>query len=241
MHKFTRQSSSDLYTIPPSILKHYTTNQASIFLSFLLLLPFPKQIFRSHWSLPSDSLFPPSPPFFPYSCHTCLLDLLVDCRSRQLGLAQVGLNKELDKEHKVAEVHEGGPHNVLHVRWTLLTLLHPRVHQVVDHAAHDHLGDLGQGDEHRKLARELEARRSQGVVGVHDGVDQVVHGHEPAAASHHVFVGVPGVEQHGNVMVPVEEDEFLLPQDNEESVTCEREIIVQEIITVGEGKRKTLT
>lgn len=106
--------------------------------------------------------------------------------------------------------------------WTLLALLHPRVHQVVDHTAHQHLGDLGQCDEHGELARQLEAGRPQGVVRVHDGVDQVVHGHEPSAASHHVFVGVPGVEQHGDVVVPVQEDELLFPQDDEESVTCRR-------------------
>ena len=150
----------------------------------------------------------------------CLLSLLGDSRSRCLGLAKVGLDEELDKEHKVAEVHEGGPHNVLHVGWTLLALLHPRVHQVIDHTAHQHLGDLGDRDEHGELARQLKAGRPQGVVRVHDGVDQVVHGHEPSAAGHHVFVGVPGVEQHGDVVVPVEEDELLFPQDDEESVTC---------------------
>ncbi len=145
-------------------------------------------------------------PFSSRSYGMCLLALLGDSRGWWFGLAKVGLDEELDKEHKVAEVHEGRPHNVLHVGWTLLALLHPRVHQVVDHTAHQHLGDLGQCDKHGELAWQLEASRPQGVVRVHDSVDQVVHGHEPSAASYHVFVGVPGVEQHGNVMIPVEED-----------------------------------
>lgn len=73
------------------------------------------------------------------------------------GLCHVGFEEELAEEHKVAEVHEGRPHNVMHMGRALLTLLHPRIHQVVDHAAHHHLGDLRQGDEHGELARDFEA------------------------------------------------------------------------------------
>lgn len=160
------------------------------------------------------------PSFHTYGIYF-LLVFLCGSHSRWFGLADVGFKEELDKEHKVAEVHEGGPNNVLHVGWTLLALLHPRVHQVVDYAAHQHLCDLGQCDEHGKLAWQLETSCTQCVVRVHDSMDQVVHGHEPPAASHHVLVGVPGVEQHSNVVVPVEKDELLFPQDNEQSVTCE--------------------
>lgn len=183
----------------------------------------PKPIhFSRHWSLLSisNSLFTLSS-FFSYLWHLFLLSFLCGSHSRWFGLADVGFKEELDKEHKVAEVHEGGPNNVLHVGWTLLALLHPRVHQVVDYAAHQHLCDLGQCDEHGKLAWQLETSCTQCVVRVHDSMDQVVHGHEPPAASHHVLVGVPGVEQHSNVVVPVEKDELLFPQDNEQSVTCE--------------------
>jgi len=100
--------------------------------------------------------------------------------------------------------------------------LHPGEHQVVDHAAGQHLADLAQCDEHGQAPGHLEAGRPRCVVGVHERVDQVVHGHEPAAARHHVLVGVPGVQQHRDVVVPVEEDETLLPQDDEEGVAWRR-------------------
>lgn len=104
-----------------------------------------------------------------------------------------------------------------------MALLHPLVHQIIHHAAHQHLRDLRERDEHGELAGHLESGRFQRVVGVHAGVNQVVHSHEPAAARHHVFVRVPGVEQHGDVVVPVQEDQLLLTQDDEQGVTCKRQ------------------
>lgn len=117
-------------------------------------------------------------------------------------LADVGLKEEVAEEHKVAEVHERGPEDVRKVRVTLV-LLHPVEDQVVDDTAHQHLSDLGQGDEHGKLPGHSEPRRSQGVVRVHHRVHAIVHGHEPASPGHHVLVGVPGVEEHSDVVVPV--------------------------------------
>lgn len=99
-----------------------------------------------------------------------------------------------------------------------MLLVHPAVHQSQDGQAHDHLHDLGSGDHHGAGAGHTQARRLRRVVGVHEGVDCVVHGHEPASTCHLVPVGEPGVEQNGDVVVPVEEDEALLPQDNEHRV-----------------------
>lgn len=45
-----------------------------------------------------------------------------------------------------------------------------------------------------------------------------VHDGEPAAARHHLLVGVPGVDESGDVVVPVEEDELLLPENDEHGV-----------------------
>lgn len=122
------------------------------------------------------------------------------------GLGNVGFEEKLTEEHKVAEVHKGRPHNVLHVRRALLALLHPRIHQVVDHATHHHLSDLRQSDEHGKLAGDFEAGGPQSVVGIHNGMNQVVHGHEPTTAGHHVLIGVPGIQQYCNVVIPMQED-----------------------------------
>lgn len=117
------------------------------------------------------------------------------------------------KEHEVAEVHEGTPKDVGDVGMAL-ALLHPSEDQVVDDAAHEHLRDLRQRDQHGKLARHSEAGGPQGVVRVHDGVHSIVHGHEPASTSYHVLVRVPRIKQYGNVVVPVEEDELLFPKNN---------------------------
>lgn len=96
------------------------------------------------------------------------------------------------EEHKVAEVHERTPHDVGDVR-RALALLHPGKDQVVDDAAHEHLSDLRQSDKHGKLAGHSEASSPQGVISVHDGMYSVVHGHKPAATSHHVLVRVPRI------------------------------------------------
>ena len=122
------------------------------------------------------------------------------------------------EEHKVAEVHERGPEDVLKVRGALL-LLHPLEDQAINDAAYQHLNDLGQRDEHGELPGDAEARRAQGVVGVHHGVHAEVHRHEPAAPRDHVLVGVPGVEEHSDVVVPVQEDQLLLPQDDEYGIS----------------------
>lgn len=102
-----------------------------------------------------------------------------------------------------------------------MLLVHPAVQQPQDGQAHGHLHDLGSGDHHGAEAGHAHAGRLRRVVGVHEGVDGVVHGHEPASACHLVPVGEPGVDQNGDVVVPVEEDEALLPQDNEDRVPWE--------------------
>lgn len=137
-------------------------------------------------------------------------------------LADIGLKEEVAEEHKVAEVHEWGPEDVLKVRGTLV-LLHPGEDQVVNDTAHQHLSDLGQGDEHGKLPGNSETCGSQGIVRVHHGVHAIVHGHEPTTPGYHVLVGVPGVQEHSDVVVPVQEDQLLLPQNNEYCISWKTE------------------
>lgn len=139
---------------------------------------------------------------------------------RFLHFANVGLKEEMAEEHKVAEVHERGPEDVLKVGVALVVvMLHPVEDQVVNDTAHQHLRDLGQGDEHGKLPGDSETRSPQGIVRVHDGVYAIVHSHEPTTPSYHVFVGVPRVEEHSDVVVPVQEDQLLLPQNDEYRIT----------------------
>lgn len=132
--------------------------------------------------------------------------------------AQVCLVEEVGEQQQVAEVHERGPGDVVEVGGAV-SVVHPAVHQAAHRHPHNHLTDLSTGDEHGEGPRYGHAGGTSSVVAVHERVHRVVHGHEPAAASHHVFVGIPGVEQHGDVVVPVQEEQLLLPKDNERCVT----------------------
>eukprot|EP00981_Chlorochromonas_danica_P000288 scaffold67_cov180-Ochromonas_danica.AAC.2 len=87
-----------------------------------------------------------------------------------------------------------------------------------DGRAHKHLRDLQQGDDPRgePLGDLLESLET--VVEVHDGVHGVVHGDEVESCARHGHIGVPAEDQHGDVVVPVQEDQRLLAQDNEDGV-----------------------
>jgi len=139
------------------------------------------------------------------------------------GASQVGSVEEHGEEHQVAEVHEGAPRHVVHVG-RAAHLVHPAVHQAQHRQAHHHLQDLGDRDDHGAGAGHPQAGGPRRVVRVHERVHHVVHGHEPAAARHLVLVGVPGVQQHGDVVVPVQEDEGLLPEDDEHRVAWGKDI-----------------
>lgn len=133
--------------------------------------------------------------------------------------SQVRLVEEVTEEQQVAEVHERCPAHVVQAR-VAVAALHPAVHQATDHHAHCHLNDLGTGDEHRQWAGHPQASCPRRIVAVHEGVHSVVHSHEPATACHHVLVGVPRVEQHRDVVVPVQEEQLLLAQHHKSCVAC---------------------
>lgn len=144
---------------------------------------------------------------------------------------QVAVVEEGGKQQQVAQVHERAPRHVVHVGGAA-RLVHPAVHQAHHRQAHHHLQDLRRRDDHGQRPRDPHARRPRRVVRVHEGVHRVVHGHEPGAAGHLVLVGEPAEEQHSDVVVPVQEDEALLPQDDEHRVTwrgAEQEVVDREL------------
>lgn len=85
----------------------------------------------------------------------------------------------------------------------------------VDGTADNHLGELQRRDDHRDETRWLEAHRAQCIVRVHDGVYAVVHDDEPARGRRVLGVREPGVDEYGDVMVPVQEDQRLFAQHDE--------------------------
>lgn len=146
-------------------------------------------------------------------------------RSRHPLLAllprKVGLVEEAGEEHKVGEVHGDGE---LHVELGYVTgvrgvlpqvIVRPDVHS----AAHDHLAELQGGDGHGQLPGGEVAHAAESIVRVHQTVHAVVHHDEPAGRRRVLGVGEPGVEQHGDVVIPVQEDERLPTQHDEHRVT----------------------
>lgn len=97
-------------------------------------------------------------------------------------------------------------------------LLEESVRPDVDGTADNHLRQLEGGDHHRDEARRAELERAQGIVGVHEAVDAVVHDDEPAGRRGVLRVREPRIHQHGDVVVPVQEDQRLLAQHDENGV-----------------------
>lgn len=88
----------------------------------------------------------------------------------------------------------------------------------IDAAADDHLCELQSGDHHGDETRWVVAHGAQRVVRIHHRVHAVVHNNEPSGRRRVFGVGEPGVDQHRDVMIPVEEDQRLLAQHYEDRV-----------------------
>ena len=88
----------------------------------------------------------------------------------------------------------------------------------VNGAAHHHLQGLERGDHHGQHIGHLDPAGPDPVVSVHEGVHCVVHHHEPSAGRGEADIGVPGEPEHSHVVIPVEEDQLLLPEDDEHCV-----------------------
>mmetsp|Transcript_102394 Transcript_102394/g.310831 ORF Transcript_102394/g.310831 Transcript_102394/m.310831 type:complete len:320 (+) Transcript_102394:212-1171(+) len=86
-----------------------------------------------------------------------------------------------------------------------------------DRNANGHLDKLQECHEEAPLRWTLANRREE-VVEVHDGVHGVVHGDEVDAGGHLPHVGVPAIEQHGAVVVPVQEAHLALARHEEDGV-----------------------
>jgi len=75
---------------------------------------------------------------------------------------------------------------------------------------------LGYGDEGGRDTFGPHLDGGEEVVAIHDSMDGIVHGHKVETSGRSVGVRVPAEEQDGDVVVPVEEDEFLLLSEEKE-------------------------
>lgn len=85
----------------------------------------------------------------------------------------------------------------------------------VDRTADDHLCQLQWRNDHWDETWGIEASRLQRIVAVHHGMHAVVHHYEPTGGTSVLGVAEPRVDQHSDVMIPVQEDQGLLTQYDE--------------------------
>lgn len=64
----------------------------------------------------------------------------------------------------------------------------------------------------------MEFKGAQGVVRVHKRVNTIIHHDEPASRRCVFSVGEPGVHQDGDVMIPVQEDQRLFAENDEDCI-----------------------
>jgi hypothetical protein len=133
---------------------------------------------------------------------------------------QIRQVEEPREEDEVAGVHGDGELDVSgrDVAGGVTGLLEETVRPDIDGTTKDHLCQLEGCDDHGDETGRAEFQRTQSVVGVHQRVHTVVHDHEPAGGGGVFGVGEPGVHEDGDVMVPVEEDQRLLAQHDEDGV-----------------------
>lgn len=94
----------------------------------------------------------------------------------------------------------------------------------VDCTANDHLSQLQGGNQHGNRTRRLEVQGTQSIVRVHHRVDAVVHHDEPTGRGGVFGVREPRVHQHSDVVVPVQEDQWLFSEHDENSIAQFRQL-----------------
>lgn len=131
---------------------------------------------------------------------------------------EISSNEKLQKEEEIAPVHDKGGGVVF--------LFDPAggVRLVVVKAGQcdgnpdDHLRDLEDGDHDGVEPLGAHLHGHQKVVPVHGGVDTVVHDHEENTGRRGRHVGMITIEEHRDVVVPVQKDKGLFVDDNEKCV-----------------------
>lgn len=132
---------------------------------------------------------------------------------------EISIVKELRKQHEIAEIHDERPGDILVRRIALSSRVQLEKRVNVDGASDHHLEELHERDGDVHLAGYFdEARCSQSVVAVHDGVYGEVGDDEIASWSDLITIRVPSVEEYGDVMIPVQKHQLLFSKYNENGV-----------------------
>lgn len=154
---------------------------------------------------------------FRWRIHHRFLFNLNNCR--RCFLLHVRYIEEICEQAKIAKIHQRAILYVLKRLLAVATTL--RFHPIcrhVDHEAHYHLRYLDTCDELVYPTCNIKPHRTRRIVCVHKRMNSVVHHHEPAAGTSVVCVAVPHVNHDADVMVPVQEDQRLFAQHDENRV-----------------------
>lgn len=138
-----------------------------------------------------------------------------------LGLHNVRVVKELSEQHKVTEVHGRRQSDVQfgHPARLRATRLQVTIRSVVYEAPDQHLRQLACRDEHGHPGGWPIAHRPGRVIRIHHRVHRVVHNNEPPGRRRELVVREPRVQQHGDMMVPVQKDQRLFAEHDKYGVT----------------------
>jgi hypothetical protein len=138
-------------------------------------------------------------------------------RDGNLGL-EVAANKELQKEEKIASIHDKGCRVVFLFDFAFLVCAVKIESQHGDDDADNHLRNLETSDNHRVEPLGAEFHGHQEIISVHASVNTVVHGDKENSWRRGRDIRMPAIKQNRDVVVPMQEDERLLVNDNKESV-----------------------
>ena len=121
----------------------------------------------------------------------------------------VGLVEEVEKQDKVAEVHEKGPLDVVLAYFAVFAALLLHVGRAIDVDAEHHLRDLTARYRDIHPLGYFEAHRTHTIVRVHERMHGEIHEDEPAARCGKLATRIPAVDEHGSMVIPMQEDELL--------------------------------
>lgn len=122
------------------------------------------------------------------------------CSCFQPRSTNVGLIEIIDKQEEVANIHQQSPFHVVLRNMTRKPIVQQPIGIAIDEETDHHLGQLEYSYSHHHWSRNAYAHRTQGVVGVHEGVNNQVHNRKPPTRSSVVAVGVPTVQQDRDMM-----------------------------------------
>ena len=134
----------------------------------------------------------------------------------------VAAHREVHKQIQVAAIQhkERQPGDVTHCNWAVSIELEVAAPERDCDAKH-HLEDLQRGDHGCPQRTEGQVPR---VVSIHDGMHGVVHGSKKEPCRSAGGEAIPANHEHSDVVVPVQEKQGLLPQNNEHGVDELREL-----------------